>query len=286
MVSRLFIGTAFSLSLLAGCSSGGGASEVGGPAGGTSGVVGGGTGGSTISGGSGSSTGGSSTGGTSGVVGGGTGGSSGSTSNSSAGQAGSDAGDDGGGATGGVPGGGATAGTAGENEAGVGDAPSVSTGSFSLTSTTLPPNGVYPVDNTCAGADLSPPLAWSGAPAGTMSFAIALRDNNHMTTRWVIWDIPPTTTSLPAALPGTPDLTTPPGAKQVDWPTKGNGYQYAGPCPGGQVHVYEFTLYALNVPMLPSVTTNSDRDVVRMAAIAHSIGTATLPGTSDATAKK
>jgi len=42
----------------------------------------------------------------------------------------------------------------------------------------------------------------------------------------------------------------------------------------------------LNVPMLPGVTTNSDRDVVRMAAIAHSIGTATLAGTSDVTAKK
>jgi Raf kinase inhibitor-like YbhB/YbcL family protein len=169
---------------------------------------------------------------------------------------------------------------------GMGDGSSVSAGGFSLTSTALAPGGMYLPENTCAGANTSPPFAWSGAPAATKSFAIAFRDNTHMTTRWVIWDIPPTTTSLPAALAVTPDLTVPPGAKQVDWPEKGNGYGYAGPCPGNGAHIFEFTLYALNVATLPGVTTNSLRDDVRTVVIAHSIATATLAGTSSAVAKK
>ena len=261
MVSRLFVRAALSLTLLVGCSSGGGASGGGGHTGGASGASGGGSGGSSTGGSAGSGTGGG--GGASGPAG-----------------AGADAGDAGMGA----PGSDAAAGSPGGNEAGTGDTPAAP-GGFSLTSSVLPPNGVYPLDNTCAGADLSPPLAWSGAPAATMSYAIALRDNSHNTTRWVIWDIPPITTSLPPALADTADLTVPPGAKQVDWPERGNGYRYAGPCPGGAVHIYEFTLYALNVSTLPGVTTASDRDVVRTAVIAHSIATATLAGTSDATKK-
>ena len=249
-----------SLTLLVGCSSGGGSSDVGGHTGGASGMASG-------------SGGGSASGGSMGSNAGGGGGAAGQT----------DAGGDSNGATGGALGGDAAA---GGNEAGTGDTHPASPTGFSLTSTVLPPDGMYPIDNTCAGADLSPPLAWTGAPAGTMSYAIAFRDNSHMTTRWVIWDIPPKTTSLPAALGATADLTDPPGAKQVDWPERGNGYAYAGPCPGNAVHIYEFTLYALNVATLPGVTTNSMRDEVRMAVIAHSIGTATLAGTSDAKAKK
>jgi Raf kinase inhibitor-like YbhB/YbcL family protein len=281
MVTRFVFGTALSLTWLVGCSSAGGSSDTGGHTGGGSGGAGGsGSGGSSsgdTSGSSSGATGGSSSGGGTGM------GSGASGSGGATGQPDADAGGDSSAAAGGTLGGDAAGGGI---DADMGDSSSVSAGGFSLTSTALPPGGMYLPENTCAGANTSPPFAWSGAPAATKSYAIAFRDNTHMTTRWVIWDIPATTTSLPAALAVTPDLTVPPGAKQVDWPQKGNGYGYAGPCPGTGAHIFEFTLYALNVAILPGVTTNSLRDDVRTVVIAHSIATATLAGTSSAVAKK
>jgi phosphatidylethanolamine-binding protein (PEBP) family uncharacterized protein len=38
------------------------------------------------------------------------------------------------------------------------------------------PNGGIPALYTCEGKDVSPPLAWSGAPSGTRSFALIVDD--------------------------------------------------------------------------------------------------------------
>jgi phosphatidylethanolamine-binding protein (PEBP) family uncharacterized protein len=48
--------------------------------------------------------------------------------------------------------------------------------SLSLTSTAFPSGARIPARHTCEGEDLSPPLAWSGAPPGTRSFALFCDD--------------------------------------------------------------------------------------------------------------
>lgn len=53
----------------------------------------------------------------------------------------------------------------------------------------------------CTGRNVSPQLSWSGAPAGTKSYAIQMFDPDAPTGsgfwHWVVFNIPPTTTSLP-----------------------------------------------------------------------------------------
>lgn len=132
---------------------------------------------------------------------------------------------------------------------------------------------------TCSGADGSPAVSWSGAPAGTQSFAIVMRDtslappNNY---HWVLYGIPSDATSLPASLPRTTTLATPVGARQTDWSFSATP-GYGGPCPpAGALHDYELTLHALNAPLATSST-----DPVEVAALVESgsIGHVRIVGT-------
>src|SRR5207237_1026743 len=47
---------------------------------------------------------------------------------------------------------------------------------FALTSPAFADGSAVPAKYTCDGADVSPPLVWSGAPAGTVSFALPVDD--------------------------------------------------------------------------------------------------------------
>ena len=53
---------------------------------------------------------------------------------------------------------------------------------------------------TCDGPDLSPPLAWEGAPTGTRSFALMLKDPDApggTFSHWVAYNIPGSAGGLP-----------------------------------------------------------------------------------------
>lgn len=107
----------------------------------------------------------------------------------------------------------------------------------------------------CAGGNKSPHLAWSGAPAGTKSFAITCFDPDAPTGsgfwHWLVVNIPATTTELAADAgnPNSPAL--PAGALQTrtDFGKPG----YGGPCPppGDHPHRYLFTVHAVGTEALP-----------------------------------
>jgi hypothetical protein len=91
-------------------------------------------------------------------------------------------------------------------------------------------------------------LHWSGAPAGTRSFAVTVFDPDAPTGsgfwHWMAID-------LPAAAHGLPEggaLPAPGRAIRNDYGDKAWG----GPCPpaGDRPHHYVFTVYALDVPAL------------------------------------
>ena len=114
---------------------------------------------------------------------------------------------------------------------------------------TLPLSTVFN-EGGCTGGDRSPDIAWSDAPAGTVSFAVILHDSDAPTRtgwyHWVVFDIPPTVHELKpgAGTPGSPDL--PAGAVQGF--TDFGFSHYGGPCPpvGDRPHHYNFTVYALS----------------------------------------
>lgn len=87
-----------------------------------------------------------------------------------------------------------------------GGAPSASKGGgFVLTSPEVEDGGSLPADYTGDGSGATLPLAWSGAPAGTKSYALImdhLAPGNEMKSYWVMWDIPAGTTSLPKNVKG------------------------------------------------------------------------------------
>jgi phosphatidylethanolamine-binding protein (PEBP) family uncharacterized protein len=63
-----------------------------------------------------------------------------------------------------------------------------------LTSTACADGGNLPAEYTGDGSGASPPLAWTGAPAGTKSFVLImdhLAPGNLMKSYWNIWNIPP-----------------------------------------------------------------------------------------------
>ena len=98
---------------------------------------------------------------------------------------------------------------------------------------------------TCDDVDISPPLEWKNAPAGTKSFAIICETPDAPTgnwVQWVIYDIPADMTSLPQSIAKTGQLDF--GAKQGknDFDQVG----YFGPClPAGE-HRFFFRVYALD----------------------------------------
>jgi Raf kinase inhibitor-like YbhB/YbcL family protein len=105
----------------------------------------------------------------------------------------------------------------------------------------------------CQGKNLSPALFWSGAPAGTQSFAVMVHDPDAPTGsgfwHWVVYNIPASATSIPAEAGDAKKKIMPAGIVQgrTDWGTTG----YGGPCPPpGKAHHYHFRIFALKVPKL------------------------------------
>lgn len=121
-----------------------------------------------------------------------------------------------------------------------------STMAFKISSTSFPAGGDIPKKFTCDGADLSPELSWMDAPSGTQSFALIADDPDAPVgtwTHWVLFDLPPSTTSLPEGVSKVEEL--PDGARQGrnDFHKVG----YGGPCPPpGKPHRYFFKVYALD----------------------------------------
>jgi hypothetical protein len=124
------------------------------------------------------------------------------------------------------------------------------------------------------GTNTSPALAWSGAPAGTKSFAVTMIDpmeDKQPLWHWIVFDVPASVTALPTGASGT---AMPEGAIEGmnDHATKG----YAGPCPPrGTTHRYIINVWALDVPSL-SLTPEVTGPQLRPQLQLHSLDKATL----------
>jgi hypothetical protein len=123
---------------------------------------------------------------------------------------------------------------------------------MALTSTAFTDGGAIPARHAQVGRDVSPPLAWSGAPDSTQSFVLlvhdadaAIGDGTDDLLHWMAWNIPGTATSLPEGVPQGPQAAN--GMRQIS----GTGPYYRGPAApaSGPAHHYVFELFALDVPI-------------------------------------
>ena len=125
-----------------------------------------------------------------------------------------------------------------------------------LSSSAFAHQGAIPGKYTCEGADLSPPLSWSGLPPGTKSLALIVDDPDAP-------GLPEGASALPA------------GTLQGinDWKRTG----YGGPCPPIGRHRYFHKLYALDT-VLPDLG-RPTKATLAQAMKGHILGQAELVGT-------
>ncbi|MEU7692463.1 YbhB/YbcL family Raf kinase inhibitor-like protein [Microbispora hainanensis] len=123
----------------------------------------------------------------------------------------------------------------------------------------------------CTGKNVAPRLRWSGAPAGTKSFAVTMFDRDAPTGsgfwHWAVRGIPASATSIPKGV----------AAGANDTGERG----YLGPCPpaGDRPHRYEVTVLALDVADA-GVPRNATPALASFALSSHVIGYARITVTA------
>ena len=146
-----------------------------------------------------------------------------------------------------------------------------------LTSTAFTEGAPIPAKYTCDDKDVSPPLQWSGTPAGAKSLVLVVDDPDAPSGTWVHWvlfDLPAAVTELAEDVPKSQYVAA--GAKQGlnDFRRLG----YGGPCPPhGNPHRYFFKLYALDAPL--NLKPGSTKKDVERAMEKHVLAQAQLMGT-------
>ena len=132
-------------------------------------------------------------------------------------------------------------------------------------------NAAIPVEYTCSGDNESPALQWSGAPGGSKSLALIVKDPDApggTFIHWVLYNMPAGRSSLPKAV--TKEDNIPGGGEQGVNGAGGVGYH--GPCPPpGNPHHYHFRLYALDtkLDLTPGASAAQVEDAMRKHVLAQ-----------------
>jgi len=134
-----------------------------------------------------------------------------------------------------------------------------------------------PLKFTGGGNNVSPPLSWGTAPAGTQSIAILCDDPDAPIGDWVHWvlfNLPPATAHLEAAVPRQAKL--PNGAMQGVNDYNRHGYDGPWP-PPGKPHRYFFKVYALDTKL--NLTEKAHKADLLKAVQGHILAQGQLIGT-------
>ena len=160
-------------------------------------------------------------------------------------------------------------------------APAVKTASpqqigIQLTSSAFKEGGSIPRGYTCAGANVSPPLEWTGVPKSGKTIALIADDPDAPSgtfVHWVLYNLPADGLGLIENTPPTERL-------------KGGGMQgkndfgeigYGGPCPPSGTHRYFFKIYALDAEL--SLKAGATKAEVENAMQGHIVAQGQLMGT-------
>jgi Raf kinase inhibitor-like YbhB/YbcL family protein len=134
---------------------------------------------------------------------------------------------------------------------------------MTLVTTAWPDGGAIPLRYTQAGAEISPAIQWSAAPAGTASFVLLFHDADTVVNnstddilQWMLWNIPATATGVAQGRPDGFELED--GTRQMS--VSGSRYRGPGASATGPVHHYVMELYALDTMLDIKVNPQGSQD--------------------------
>ena len=129
------------------------------------------------------------------------------------------------------------------------------------------------------GQDASPQLSWSGAPAGTKSFAVTVYDPDAPTQsgfwHWAVANIPANVTSLSTGAGDENGSGLPNGAYQLANDAGLHRFLGAAPPPGHGPHRYYIVVHALDVENI-GVPESATPAILGFNMFSHTLGRAVL----------
>ena len=134
-----------------------------------------------------------------------------------------------------------------------------------------------PARYSCDGDNISPAMAWKGAPARTKSFALILHDPDAPSrggfTHWVIYNMDAKLNQLVENIPRQANVA------RLGMQGKNDAGQigYMGPCPPSGTHRYVARLFALDTML--RLKPGATQKELEAAMRGHILETATLIGT-------
>lgn len=149
---------------------------------------------------------------------------------------------------------------------------------FTLKSEAFSQGSEIPLEYTCLGENLSPPLCWENLPEGTRSLVLICEDTDAprgIFTHWVLYNIPPSLSALPKGVGKINEAVIMEHIFQGknDFGKLG----YGGPCPPpGKPHRYFFRLIAIDTE-LPQEAGLTRKQVLELIE-GHILGEAQLMG--------
>lgn len=147
---------------------------------------------------------------------------------------------------------------------------------FQISSTAFSAGSTIPQKFTCDGEDVSPVLAWNGAPPNTKAFALIVDDPDAPAgtwNHWLVWNIPASMHEFVEGASKSDAIGEHAHEGTNDFRKSG----YNGPCPPpGKPHRYYFKLFAIDTPL--SLQAGATRDELDSAMKSHVIAQAELMG--------
>jgi len=157
----------------------------------------------------------------------------------------------------------------------------VETSTLRLNSNAFAPGERIPTKYSADGADVSPPLSWTGVPKEARELALIVEDPDAPQAEpfihWVIYKIHTSEPGLREAIGKDAKLAAQPGALQQQNSFKKTGYNGPAPPRGHGIHHYYFRLYLLDAPL--DVRNGLGAGELRLAMSGHIMDEAELIGT-------